>query len=277
MRAAYRAGGQGQVLSQQTAGAAIRARGIEKSFGDWPVLWDLDLDLDWGQLVLLLGPNGAGKTTLLRILSTQVRADSGDLLIAGFDHHRQASQVRRQVGLVGHLSFLHQDLTCWENLIFYSRLFGLKDPQDRVREVLSQVALDHRAGHRVRTLSNGMQKRASIARALLHQPRILLMDEPESGLDTESLAMLKSLVADWTASGRTVVMTTHNTGLAGAIAAEVESPRIGYMAAGKVVFQETTQEHGPETARGDAYGSGVASDVGPTAPASPPEGFGSRR
>jgi heme exporter protein A len=260
-------------LSLQPTGAAIRGRGIEKSFGDWPVLWGLDLDLDWGQLVLLLGPNGAGKTTLLRILSTQVRPDSGGLTIAGFDHRRQANQARRLVGLVGHLSFLHQDLTCWENLMFYSRLFGLKNPQERVREVLSQVALDHRAAHRVRTLSNGMQKRASIARALLHQPRILLMDEPESGLDTESLAMLKSLVAEWTASGRTVVMTTHNTGLAGSIAGEVKSPRIGHMANGKVRFQG----HHEETSDNDAAGPGVGSDAGPEASAAPPEGTGSLR
>lgn len=236
------------------------------------MLWDLDLDLAWGQLVVLLGPNGAGKTTLLRILSTQVRPDSGSLNIAGFDHRRHANQVRRLVGVVGHLSFLHQDLTCWENLMYYGRLFGLKNPQDRVGEVLSQVALDHRAGHLVRTLSNGMQKRASIARALLHRPKILLMDEPESGLDAESLAMLKSLVADWTASGRTVVMTTHNTELAGSIAAGVESPRIGHMAQGKMHFQEI----GEETAGSGLSGSGIETDAEPSASTVPSEGSRTR-
>ena len=219
-------------------GVAIKAQGLEKSFGDWPVLWDLDLEVDWGQLVVLLGPNGAGKTTLLKILSTQVRPDSGTATIAGFHHQRQAGQVRRQVGVVGHQSFLHADLTCWENLLFYGRLFGLKHPQDRAREVLSQVGLDHRAGHRVRTLSNGMQKRVSIARAILHQPQILLMDEPESGLDSESLTMLKSLVADWTGSGRAVVMTTHNTELAALMSTMVESSRIGEMQHGKVHFRD---------------------------------------
>ena len=225
-------------MSDQLRGAAVHAQGIEKNFGDWPVLWGLDLALEWGQLVVLLGPNGSGKTTLLRVLSTQVTPDSGSVIVAGFDCRKQAGQVRRRVGFVGHRSLLHDDLTCRENLVFYSRLFGLRDPAGRSVEVLDTVGLGHRADHRVRTLSHGMQKRVSIARALLHQPQVLLMDEPESGLDAESRAMLKSLVADRTANGCTVLMTTHDAELAGDLALTMKSSRTGYMLHGKVHFPE---------------------------------------
>ena len=225
-------------MSNQLTGLAVNAQGVEKSFGDWPVLWGLDLALNWGQLIVLLGPNGSGKTTLLRVLSTQVTPDSGQVSVAGFDCRKQANQVRRRVGVVGHRSLLHDDLTCKENLVFYSRLFGLPDPRQRSGEVLELVGLAHRAGHRVRTLSHGMQKRVSIARALLHRPQVLLMDEPESGLDAESRAMLKALIADWTGSGRTVLMTTHNADLAAEMTTMVTSSRTGYMQHGKVHFPD---------------------------------------
>ena len=197
-------------MSIATADCAVIVQGLEKSFGEWPVLWDLDLVLGWGELLVLSGPNGSGKTTLLKILATQVRADAGSLSIAGYDLKRQSNEVRRRVGVVGHNTFLHSDLTCLENLIFYGRLYGAKDPQDRAMELLARVGLEQRAGHRVRNLSNGMQKRVSLARSLLHDPRILLLDEPDTGLDRQSMAMLAELIVSLTGSGRSVVMTTHN-------------------------------------------------------------------
>ena len=220
-------------MSRAKADLAVSVQGLEKSFGDWPVLWDLDLTLDWGELLVLFGPNGSGKTTLLRILSTQVRPDSGAVSIAGFDLKRQATQVRRCVGVVGHNTFLHGDLTCLENLVFYGRLFRLQDPRKKAMEMLAQVGLEHRAGHRVRTLSNGMQRRVSLARALLHDPRLLLLDEPEVGLDGPSVAMLGDLITRWTGSGRSVVMTTHNLEL-------VKSwpGSLGHMTNGKVHIGE---------------------------------------
>ena len=220
-------------MSRAKADLAVSVQGLEKSFGDWPVLWDLDLTLDWGELLVLFGPNGSGKTTLLRILSTQVRPDSGAVSIAGFDLKRQATQVRRCVGVVGHNTFLHGDLTCLENLVFYGRLFRLQDPRKKAMEMLAQVGLEHRAGHRVRTLSNGMQRRVSLARALLHDPRLLLLDEPEVGLDGPSVAMLGDLITRWTGSGRSVVMTTHNLEL-------VKSwpGSLGHMTNGKVRIGE---------------------------------------
>lgn len=220
-------------MSRAKTDYAVRVQGLEKSFGDWPVLWDLDMTLEWGELLVLFGPNGSGKTTLLKILSTQIRPDAGDISIAGFDLTRQASQVRRRVGVVGHNTFLHNDFTCLENLVYYGRLFRLEAPAKRAMDVLAQVGLEDRAGHRVRNLSNGMQRRVSIARALLHNPRLLLLDEPEVGLDASSVAMLGDLIAQWTGSGRSVLMTTHNLAM-------VDSwpSRRGHMASGKVRVDE---------------------------------------
>ncbi len=195
------------------AAEAVQARSLEKSFGEWPVLWDLDLSVPWGETLVLFGANGAGKTTLLRILATHVRPDHGSVAVAGHSLRSRPEEVRRRIGVVGHRSLLYNDLTCRENLIYYARLFGLKDHKPRVDEVLEMVSLSDRADHRVRTLSNGMQKRAAIARAILHQPDVLLLDEPEAGLDRESVSILGALLGDWTDSGRSVVMTTHDLDL----------------------------------------------------------------
>ena len=192
---------------------AAQACSLEKSFGEWPVLWNLDLSVPWGETLVLFGANGAGKTTLLRILATHVRADHGSVTVAGYNLSTRPEEVRRRIGVVGHRSLLYDDLTCRENLIYYGRLFGLKNPKPRVDEVLEMVRLSDRSDHRVRTLSNGMQKRAAIARAILHQPDVLLLDEPEAGLDQESVSILGMLVADWTVSGRSVIMTTHDLDL----------------------------------------------------------------
>ena len=192
------------------SGDALRVQGLEKSFGEWPVLWDLDLTVPWGELLVIFGANGAGKTTLLRVLSTQIKPDAGALQVAGYNQSRRPDAVRRRVGVVGHQTFLYDDLTCRENLVHYGRLFGLEDCGSRADQALSRLGLAHRADRRVRTLSNGMQKRLSVARAILHQPLLLLLDEPSAGLDRESVDMLRSLLEEWTEAGRSVIMTTHD-------------------------------------------------------------------
>ena len=192
------------------AGDALKVLGLEKSFGEWPVLWDLDLTVPWGEILVLFGANGVGKTTLLRVLSTQAKADAGTVMVAGFNQRLRPELVRRHVGVVGHQTFHYNDLTCRENLHYYGRLFGLRDYRNRAEEALARLGLEHRADRRVHTLSNGMQKRLSIARAIQHQPRLLLLDEPEAGLDRESLGMLQTLLEQWAESGRSVVMTTHD-------------------------------------------------------------------
>ena len=217
----------------RSAPVAIRVEGLQKSFGDEPVLWDLDLEVQWGEFLVLLGANGTGKTTLLRLLSTQSRPEAGQILIAGYDQRRQPRAIRRHIGVVGHLSYLYEDLTCRENLEFYGRLYQVKELSRQLERVLDRVGLTQRAHQRVRTLSHGMRQRLALARAILHQPSILLLDEPEGGLDRQSVDMLRQLTAEWTAAGGAIVMTTHNEELGRSWA-----HRVGVLAQGKVHFPQ---------------------------------------
>ena len=217
----------------QEGGHAIVVKGLRKSYGDWPVLWDLDLAVDWAQFLVIFGGNGVGKTTLLKLLSTQARPDAGEIRIAGINPARDPSKVRRSIGVVSHNGLLYEDMTCDENLIFYSRMYGLKDIPLKVEHSLGMVGLQGRRNQRVRTLSNGMQKRLSIARAVLHEPSVLFLDEPEAGLDQEALEMLGAILADWKAGGRTAVMTTHNLeqGL-------IWGDRVAILSGGKIAYEE---------------------------------------
>ena len=216
--------------------SAIVVRDLEKSYSDIPVLWGLDITVSWGELVALLGANGVGKSTLLRILSTQTRPDAGSVEVAGLDVRRQASTVRRNIGVLAHSNFLYDDLTCLENLTYYARLFNLSSPRQRALDTLAMLGLSGRAHQRARSLSHGLQKRVAIARAILHRPRILLMDEPESGLDTAAIASLCETLKDWAGSGGAVLMTTHNAAIAASWA-----DRVGVLANGKVQFQNDDQ------------------------------------
>ena len=233
---------------------AVLVRSLEKSFGEWPVLWNLDLSVPWGQALVLFGANGAGKTTLMRILATHVKADHGSVAVAGHNLCTRPENARHRIGVVGHRSLLYDDLTCRENLIYYSRLFGLKDYKPRVDEVLAKVRLGDRADHRVRTLSNGMQKRASIARAILHQPDVLLLDEPETGLDRESVSILGTLLAEWTDSGRSVVMTTHDLDLGLSW-----GHRAGVLRGGKINFPDAEFEDTRNPSKKDDVRQAIAS------------------
>ena len=190
---------------------AILARDVRKSFGRVAALRGIDLEVPWGQFLTILGANGSGKTTLLRTLSTLARPTSGEIRIAGIDPLRNAPAVRRLIGVVTHQPLLYDDLTVQENLAFYARMYGLERPQDKIVECLAALGMERRLEAKARTRSHGMQKRVSIARALLHDPVILLMDEPESGLDSEAVEMLEhTLRPPSLDSLRTVVMTTHN-------------------------------------------------------------------
>ena len=191
-------------------GSAIAAAGIRKDYGDRAVLRGVDLTVGWGEVAVLFGANGAGKTTLLRILSGLTRADGGNARIAGRPVHGRGNRARRLVGFAGHQTMLYNDLTCRENLEFYAMLYGIRDANGRIGQVLEQANLSDRANRRVRTLSHGMQKRLSMARAILHEPVALLLDEPESGLDAESVAALGAFLRDWAGAGRTALLTTHS-------------------------------------------------------------------
>ena len=190
--------------------AAISATGVRKDYGDRAVLRGVDLSVPWGEIAVLFGANGAGKTTLLRILAGLTRPDSGDVRIAGRLMRRQGNAARRLVGFLGHQTLLYNDLTCRENLRFYGQLYGLKNADRRIEHTLERLNLSDRADRRVRTLSHGMQKRLAMARAILHEPALLLLDEPESGLDATSVATLGAFLREWAASGRSALLTTHS-------------------------------------------------------------------
>jgi heme exporter protein A len=188
----------------------IEIRGLVKSFGHKAVLKGIDLEVTDGQFLTLVGPNGAGKTTLIRILATLSRATSGTVLIDGFDLADESVDIRRHMGLVSHQTLLYGDLTPDENLRFYGRMYDVPDLEDRIEVVLQQVGLEGRRHDPVRTFSRGMQQRLAIARAILHQPSILLLDEPDTGLDQHAAEMLHELLATVGTGDRTVLMTTHN-------------------------------------------------------------------
>lgn len=188
----------------------IEVRSLIKTFGIKPVLRGLDLRVEAGEFVALLGPNGAGKTTLLRILASLARPSLGDVRLAGYRLPGQAAAIRRVLGVVSHQPLLYGDLTAEENLRFYARLYGLADARRRIEEILALVGLDRRRRDRVREYSRGMQQRLAIGRAVLHDPQVLLFDEPHTGLDQDASAMLDSILREVASQGRTVLMTSHD-------------------------------------------------------------------
>ena len=193
-----------------SAALAIEALGLEKSFGEHRALRGVDLEVNRNEHVVIFGPNGAGKTTLLKILSTLVKPTAGRVRLDGLDIRNKPAQIRRRISLVSHQTFLYDNLTVYENLKFYGKMYGVADLEKRIREVLSWVRLESRLQDRVGTLSRGLQQRASIARAVLHNPSILFLDEPEVGLDPHASAIVKDVLGNINSGGRTVVMTTHN-------------------------------------------------------------------
>ena len=186
----------------------IIVKKLVKRFGPITVLRELDLEVSSGEFVALLGPNGAGKTTLLRILATLSKPNSGLVQVASYKLPEQAVYVREQLGVVSHLPLLYGDLTAEENLAFFSRLYNVA-PQRR-EQVLDLVGLSSRKNDLVRTYSRGMQQRLAIGRAILHSPRILLLDEPHTGLDQEAGEILDKVLREVALEGRTVIMTSHD-------------------------------------------------------------------
>jgi heme exporter protein A len=205
----------------------LAANDLTKLYGMRPVLRNVSLNIGQGEYIAVLGPNGAGKTTLLRVLATLVRPDSGSLVIGGIDALQQPARSRALIGMVSHQPLVYPDLSAAENLEFYAQLYGVPEESELnlaggqaprtalksiVEEALRRVDLLSRARDPVRTFSRGMVQRLAIARAILHNPPLLLLDEPYTGLDQVSARSLSALLRDLAIVGRAVIMTTHEFG-----------------------------------------------------------------
>jgi heme exporter protein A len=233
----------------------VAAERISRRYESGLVLRPLSIQIAPGERVALLGPNGAGKTTLLRLLSTLLAPSSGQLRLFGRDPQREGSAVRARIGVVAHQSLLHPDLTAAENLRYYAGLYGLVDGGERIGAALQAVDLAARAQDRVRSFSRGMQQRLALARALLHRPELLLLDEPDAGLDVRALDLLPRVLAGSDALGAsggvTVIFTTHQIERALALAR-----RVLVMVAGRIVFDGPSASVDAQRV-GALYGAGI--------------------
>ena len=222
----------------------IETQRLVKTFGLKPVLRGLDFSVEHGEFVALVGPNGAGKTTFLRILATLSRPSMGEVRVAGHPLPARATAVRRCLGVVTHQPLLYGDMTADENLRFYGRMYSVRNLQQRIEDVLEMVGLIALRRDRVRQFSRGMQQRLSIGRAILHDPRILLFDEPYTGLDQEAAVMLDGVLHEVATRGRTMVMTSHDLTRATDLADRVDILHKGKIAAsirrGEVDLAELT-------------------------------------
>ena len=224
---------------------AVCLQNVHKVYDNAAVVNDLSLTIQTGEIFGLLGPNGAGKSTTIRMLTTLTQPTQGDIVVAGCDVVRQTGSVKRKIGVVLQQTSVDGDLTVWENMEFHGRMHHIPNPQRR--EIISQwldyVELAERRDALVKTLSGGMKRRLQIARALLHQPQILFLDEPTVGLDPQTRRRLWEIIKGLNQQGMTILLTTHYM-------EEVEylCDRIGIMDAGKLIemgtLAELRQRHG---------------------------------
>ena len=188
---------------------AASAQAVSKLYAFKPVLRKVSFSIAPGSSVVLFGANGAGKTTLLRMLATLAKPSSGRLSVMGLDVRRDATSIRSLIGVVAHQPHLYDELTVRENLLFFGRLYGLSDCNERADRLLERVGLAPRAHERVRALSRGQAQRLALARGVMHEPRVLLMDEPDTGLDEDGLALLEEIVREREGYHLTTILTTH--------------------------------------------------------------------
>jgi heme exporter protein A len=202
--------------------ATIEVKHLVKRFDHKAVLRELDFAASPGEFISVVGPNGAGKSTFLRILATLLRPSKGLVQVAGFRLPSQAALARKCLGAVTHNPLLYSGLTAEENLRFYCNLYGVPSRDKRIADVLKQVGLTKQRRDLVQIFSHGMLQRLAIARSILHDPEILLLDEPYSGLDQDACAMLDDVLREISADKRTVVMASHDLSHASAIASRLD-------------------------------------------------------
>ncbi|MFT4578604.1 MAG: heme exporter protein A [Nitrospinales bacterium] len=216
---------------------AIEVRHLRKAFGTLKAVDGIDFELKQGEFLTVFGPNGAGKTTLIKILSGLTQPSSGTAKVAGFDVSEGHPEMRKEIGVISHSTALYADLTPLENLMFFARMHGLEQPEDKSLKVIEEVGLSPRRNDRVRTFSRGMLQRLSIARAILHDPAILFLDEPFTGLDLHAINVLKEHLQRLHDRRRTILMTTHD------ISCGLEMcDKVALQVQGKFVFLENISD-----------------------------------
>jgi heme exporter protein A len=215
----------------------LQVQGLTKTFGPVKALQGIDLTLHRGEFLTVFGPNGAGKTTLIKILSSLVKPSAGTFTIANYQAKEHGDTIRRLIGVISHHTFLYQQLTAYENLRFYGEMYAVPALESRITQLLAEMGLNHRAHDPVRTFSRGMQQRLSIARALLHDPSLLFLDEPYTGLDPHASQLLRDMLLRLHDRERSVIMTTHN------LTRGLEMcDRVAIQVAGKIVYQAAKAE-----------------------------------
>jgi len=197
-------------MNVESHSLVLRIERVQKWFGQNSALEDVTIDVRRGDFMVLLGRNGAGKSTLLRVMARIVRPNHGRVEICGVDVQRNPEAARRRLGFVAHSSYLYRHLTARENLRFFARLYSLERREQTIQSALNWVGLEGSADRAVFGFSRGMQQRLAIARATLHDPEVLLLDEPFSGLDLEAAELLSAWMKRFAASGKTILMATHD-------------------------------------------------------------------
>ena len=187
--------------------AALEVNNVWKYYGDFPALRDIALQVAPGSTMALLGRNGAGKTTLLRIVAGLSKASRGSVTIHGSNVRDEST--RRRIGVLGHGISLYDELSAEENLMIFAKLYGVANPKQRVNAMLERTGLERVREGLAREFSRGMRQRLAVARVFLHDPEVLLLDEPFTALDDRAIAVLQSLLRDMSQRGRTIVMSTH--------------------------------------------------------------------
>ena len=226
------------------AAAALSCSRVTKRFGRLTALDTVTLSVSPGECLSLFGRNGAGKSTLLGVSSGLIRSYEGEVLRFGTDVKRADDAERAAIGFVSHETFLYGDLTPADNLRFYGRLYGVDDPAGRAAAMLERFGLSHKASVPARSLSRGMQQRLSLARATLHDPRLLLLDEPFTGLDEPACDLLTRLLRDFVGKGGSAVVTTHDIDRGLAVA-----DRIAVLETGRIVHEAGARDTNPASFR----------------------------
>jgi len=215
------------------------AKDIKKSFGRLQVLNGVNLTIAQGDRYILFGSNGAGKTTLVKILSTILPVDSGEIMLFGNRIEKRSRHVLKKIGFMSHEPFLYNELSAWENLTFYANLYSINEKNEKIKNLLNEVGLYHRSHDRIGSYSRGMKQRLSLARAILHDPDIIFLDEPYTGLDIRAQGILNDIIVRLNQQGKTFFFIIHDVDRGLEIA-----KRIGILSKGKIIceFEESEKQ-----------------------------------